>query len=793
MEADDAGLYRVYITCLTILPDRNTLGAVTDAPMLAGDDQIPKMQITEGLSSKGTKELFKVFSNPTSGLLMAYHYSGTEVKNMDVYLQDKANPFCEEYGWHKSAVKIRLPKEGTKWPSETDAPELEIPGSIFMDNVATTFNMIPYCEYWQCSPDCSIEVFSEAYSSPEMLETYDEINALPCEAGDEYERAIASLMLWSDVTHLANFGDASLWPFYLYFRNQSKYLLDDLQDQYMKIFGEPCSTDYPEKVILSGIKSLGQCPCPRCLTKKTEIPLMGTKHDMKHRIRHMRKDDGKHHREVEDAHRLIFQLGVPVDGSCIKNILNDESLVLTRNSFSEKLCPHGFNRFRMFCAIPVFEDLLPKEHNAVVLDLLFNLATWHGFAKLCLHTKDTLNFFDTATVVLGQMICKFIQTTCKYYYTTELPHEYASCGRWEAVLASKHIDSDPKGHGNRVTSGPKHKKLNLNTYKYHALGDYPDTIRQFSTTDSVSTQPGELQHRCIKCWYPKTPKGKKNTVSSMTRIETRERLLGKIVKARTALIYPGSQRYHYHISKYAKTSYDLTEWLGDLLDDIAIVDFILHLKDHLLARIHGIDVLRINYTTYDLQREQDSLNPHTCADIMIIQIFHVDIWDYNTSTAKPCQMNLLFVHWFGRDPSYNFGFSAKQLPHISFLRGDDPCTFGFVDPDVVIQGFEHGQTNEFLPESFVQREVDLGKDWLYFYVNMFVDRDMFMRYRGGEEEGDEDLEIDNEEQGEDEEREGEEEGEREGEGRGRMKRIIEADEGEELDNDILATEGYGAL
>jgi hypothetical protein len=84
--------------------------------------------------------------------------------------------------------------------------------------------MIPYREYWQCSPDRSIEVFSEAYSSPEMLETYDEINALPREAGDEYERAIASLMLWSDATHLANFGDASLWPFYLYFGNQSKYV-----------------------------------------------------------------------------------------------------------------------------------------------------------------------------------------------------------------------------------------------------------------------------------------------------------------------------------------------------------------------------------------------------------------------------------------------------------------------------------------------------------------------------------------------------------------------------------------
>jgi len=187
-------------------------------------------------------------------------------------------------------------------------------------------------------------------------------------------------------------------------------------------------------------------------------------------------------------------------------------------------------------------------------------------------------------------------------------------------------------------------------------------------------------------------------------------------------------------------------------------DFIPRLKDHLLARIRGIEytgdefdftdedrdqisiannkmyehsVLRINYTTYDLRREQDSLNSRTHADIMvlshetdetrhpywyarIIRIFHVDVWDYNdASMAKPCRMNVLFVRWFGRDPSYNFGFSAKRLPRIGFLRGKDPCAFGFVDPDVVIRGvhlipgFEHGRTNELLPESFVCKHVSL--------------------------------------------------------------------------------------
>lgn len=64
----------------------------------------------------------------------------------------------------------------------------------------------------------------------------------------------------------------------------------------------------------------------------------------------------------------------------------------------------------------------------MVLDLLFDLATWHGFAKLRMHTEDTLSFFDAATVILGQTVRKFARTTCKVYDTSELPHEYATCG-----------------------------------------------------------------------------------------------------------------------------------------------------------------------------------------------------------------------------------------------------------------------------------------------------------------------------------------------------------------------------
>ena len=133
--------------------------------------------------------------------------------------------------------------------------------------------------------------------------------------------------------------------------------------------------------------------------------------------------------------------------------------------------------------LPVFEGLLPAPHNNILLDLLFDLATWHAYAKLRLHTDQTLKLFDAATEYLGCSTRKFERTTCRYYHTTELPQEHAACGRRTAALAAQW------GRTIRATSlGPKVKKLNLQTYKFHALGDYPDTIRLYGTTDSYSTQ-----------------------------------------------------------------------------------------------------------------------------------------------------------------------------------------------------------------------------------------------------------------------------------------------------------------
>ncbi|KAL6308250.1 hypothetical protein BKA93DRAFT_822458 [Sparassis latifolia] len=83
------------------------------------------------------------------------------------------------------------------------------------------------------------------------------------------------------------------------------------------------------------------------------------------------------------------------------------------------------------------------------------------------------------------------------------------------------------------------------------------------------------------------------------------------------------------------------------------------------------------------------------------------------------------------------GFGTRRLHRVGFIDVDDYKPFGFLNPDEVLQGvhlipaFAHGRTSSLLPPSVAQRSDDNDEDWQFYYVNMFIDRDMFMRYLGG--------------------------------------------------------------
>ena len=74
----------------------------------------------------------------------------------------------------------------------------------------------------------------------------------------------------------------------------------------------------------------------------------------------------------------------------------------------------------------MFDGLLPEPHNSCVLQLLFDLAHWHGVAKFHMHTDQTLDVLSSVTSSLGNSLRNFEETTCAVFETRELERERAA-------------------------------------------------------------------------------------------------------------------------------------------------------------------------------------------------------------------------------------------------------------------------------------------------------------------------------------------------------------------------------
>jgi hypothetical protein len=156
--------------------------------------------------------------------------------------------------------------------------------------------------------------------------------------------------------------------------------------------------------------------------------------------------------------------------------------------------------------------------------------------------------------------------------------------------------------------------------------------------------------------------------------------------------------------------------------------------------IYRYPLIRFNFTTYDVQRDQDIIHPtFDKRDVMVycpgmdgpfpwryarVQgIFHANVQTAALSTPK--KFFFLWVRWFTPiDPRF-IPAQARSYPRVSFIpyqsNEDDP--FGFVDPEHVIRGchlipaFELGRTFELLPPSVAR---DKAGDWKAFSVNWWV-------------------------------------------------------------------------
>ncbi len=143
-----------------------------------------------------------------------------------------------------------------------------------------------------------------------------------------------------------------------------------------------------------------------------------------------------------------------------------------------------------------------------------------------------------------------------------------------------------------------------------------------------------------------------------------------------------------------------------------------------------------------MRRDQDSLNPRTQADVMIlaheemathdshpywyariIGLFHVYVAHAGDAHGEQ-RIDFLWVRWLGRDLSHKSGFKARRLPRVGFVPATDPEAFGFLDPGDVLRAvhlipaFAHGLTSEMLGPSIARRPSEDDEDWQYYYVNV---------------------------------------------------------------------------
>jgi hypothetical protein len=199
------------------------------------------------------------------------------------------------------------------------------------------------------------------------------------------------------------------------------------------------------------------------------------------------------------------------------------------------------------------------------MNLLYRLAEWHALAKLRMHTESTLTLMDTVTTQVAHATRKFRDDTASAFTTVELPKEAAARQRskkkGQAKTGSAHqgpstlvpvqpstlytapapmpgpsqLHSETGAPQTPTPPAPpndtlpaketKRKMLNLNTYKFHALADYVQTIRMFGTTDSYSTQSVSVRFLSLEV-QPQHHIGRTRAPSCETAVWTNEQESG---------------------------------------------------------------------------------------------------------------------------------------------------------------------------------------------------------------------------------------------------------------------------
>ncbi|KAI0069553.1 hypothetical protein K474DRAFT_1610279 [Panus rudis PR-1116 ss-1] len=377
-------------------------------------------------AQEGDRLVYGVLNHPMFNVSQLSGFSvQREASKLDAALKEAPD------AWKESTVSIQIPDGCQHRPGTTDqpVPVFQVPGLMhrpLVDVIRTAwtdplktrgFHYTPYRQFWLDPTGCTQNLHDELYTTDAFNQAHVELQSSPFEPDCALPRVICAIMLYSDSTHLASFGDAAAWPIYLFFGNQSKYirvkptsnacvhvaympkLPDAFHDWFLKETGHGVSADllthcrrelfhaiwavllddeflcayhhgividctdgvrrrvypriftysadYPEKVLLACLRSLGARPCPRCTIMKAQIPEMGMKRDEQRRTRDARQVDTSYRARTQAAYRAVYELGKGVKSTVVEAALAEHSYTPTLNAFAVRLSEFNFNPFTM--------------------------------------------------------------------------------------------------------------------------------------------------------------------------------------------------------------------------------------------------------------------------------------------------------------------------------------------------------------------------------------------------------------------------------------------------------------
>ncbi|TBU38655.1 hypothetical protein BD309DRAFT_1083909 [Dichomitus squalens] len=412
------------------------------------------------------------------------------------------------------------------------------------------------------------------------------------------------------------------------------------------------------------------------------------------------------------------------------------------------------------CIIPCIDGLTPAPHNDNILTLLYHMAYWHALAKMRLHTDTSVRLLDNSTTILGRALRNFAAVTCAAFDTKETQSEYAARQRAQARNMRR------GGHTSQpqtVSTGRRHRTLNLRTVKWHFLGDYVRFIKRKGTTDSYTTQIGEHEHRRVKARRKRT--NYVNADAQVVNMDVREAQMRRIahelqecgidvpgVMASSSeaagdgevVLIPPSE--HDHIAKDQSDPVLLATWARSFTDDVALQGFISHMREHLALRLrtdHGSRgqhatanniiisqdrifrhaTMQVNFTTYDLQRDQDIIHVGTPKTGIMM---HAPAFDGSDSDIEGLPWTYAVVLGIYHANIVIHDNGVVHAHRINFLWTEDGQEL--LASLIPLQFFVVATL--FPPSREGVHSLFYHHQWLVMPMTLAIDRDMFVRHIG---------------------------------------------------------------